>query len=838
MEDARHGNPSTSAKQNSQISASPYKPKILIPKRRQANRAVTGSSTSDINSAMSSTSINSGVDQEKALRPFENMAKRPLTTVYDQAIQRVQEWNAALNAGPKPPLKTVRRKPNLHENPGPTGPSGAHTLDVGQSSSGSLEAHLKAIADQPQAIWKRNLMDGRDVSSIVTTRLKDDQEGNVWDNDFAGSPDLAKFAQGRPPKPSKEEADNARTIRPIKSPIHSPDPSAAEHGANSIGKFPVSSVPMWLEAKEDYSADLDFDENAFSQKISRLRQSSTGQKRESKQDMIQTARAPSPSQPPTPSKLPKNDSVPRRPRLISPQSPLSRSISRSNSFRGAEVNDEQAKQTLSRLSKYAEVEDEGYDDVFIAEDEKRFGSINSTSSDPLKLNVKRVSKALGEDEDNDDEANDPFAEIEDSFTAFDVEANLIRDKNAMICGSINRMIDDLQPSSPEEVLREASQGLLSLLEGSLELQDHFVVAHGMLAVLEVLETKPSRDVTLNLLGIVNMAVAADLSVMEHICLTGGIPVIMVSRPRGLAIKHAAQAANIVEQNFISKRYSLETRLEASLFVRRLTSSALTLQMFISCRGIRMLVELLDEDYSVNKILVLNALEGVETVFNLQSPTPKNEFCRMFVREGVAEPLSTALLNIVKDNSEEAETSKKRILLLLLLFCQTGQSDARIRDAFGSRSFVICLLRSLPRLSPSLLLIGLRSIKHLSTSQPLLDVLQNADAIRTLIDLLGEKIGAPGMNEICSHVLQTLFNLCRLSRSRQEEAAQNGLLPLLQQIIKINSPLKEFALPLLCDMANAGKSARRQLWKIDGVQRCQRKQPVLKTVCWRKVQQKP
>lgn len=56
-----------------------------------------------------------------------------------------------------------------------------------------------------------------------------------------------------------------------------------------------------------------------------------------------------------------------------------------------------------------------------------------------------------------------------------------------------------------------------------------------------------------------------------------------------------------------------------------------------------------------------------------------------------------------------------------------------------------LLRSIPRLSPPLLLIALRSIKHLSTSQPLLDVLQNADAIRTLIELLGEKLGVPGMN---------------------------------------------------------------------------------------------
>jgi hypothetical protein len=55
-----------------------------------------------------------------------------------------------------------------------------------------------------------------------------------------------------------------------------------------------------------------------------------------------------------------------------------------------------------------------------------------------------------------------FLQIEDSFTAFDVEANLVRDKHAMICGSINRMIDDLQPSSPE-----ASQGLVSILPSVL-----------------------------------------------------------------------------------------------------------------------------------------------------------------------------------------------------------------------------------------------------------------------------------------------------------------------------------------------------------------------------------
>lgn len=41
-------------------------------------------------------------------------------------------------------------------------------------------------------------MDGRDVSPPVTASLKEEPEGSVWDNDFAESPDLAKFVQSKP----------------------------------------------------------------------------------------------------------------------------------------------------------------------------------------------------------------------------------------------------------------------------------------------------------------------------------------------------------------------------------------------------------------------------------------------------------------------------------------------------------------------------------------------------------------------------------------------------------------------------------------------------------------
>lgn len=38
---------------------------------------------------------------------------------------------------------------------------------------------------------------------------------------------------------------------------------------------------------------------------------------------------------------------------------------------------------------------------------------------------------------------------------------------------------------------------------------------------------------------------------------------------------------------------------------------------VRCRGLKVLVELLDEDYALNKDLVLSALEGIDSVFELQ-----------------------------------------------------------------------------------------------------------------------------------------------------------------------------------------------------------------------------
>lgn len=144
-----------------------------------------------------------------------------------------------------------------------------------------------------------------------------------------------------------------------------------------------------------------------------------------------------------------------------------------------------------------------------------------------------------------------------------------------------------------------------------------------------------------------------------------------------------------------------------------------------------------------------------------------------------------------------------------------------------------LLRACELLEPEYLVNMLKAVKHLSMSATLLEVLQNANAIDILVKIIDEQSSGPYsavcyflsslmhslnsamIQEICNHVFQTCYNLCRLNKPRQEEAAQAGIIPCLKRVIPTKSPLKQFALPILCDLASASKSCRILLWQHDG-----------------------
>lgn len=122
------------------------------------------------------------------------------------------------------------------------------------------------------------------------------------------------------------------------------------------------------------------------------------------------------------------------------------------------------------------------------------------------------------------------------------------------------------------------------------------------------------------------------------------------------------------------------------------------------------------------------------------------------------------------------------------------------------------------MTPSHQITMLKFIKNMSMCSTVLDALHSADAIDFLIDVLSHsmKKGAKNFREVSNQVLNTMFNLCRLSKERQEYAASNGIIPLLLKIMKTERPPKEFVLPILCDMAHSGSKGRRYLWQNNGL----------------------
>ncbi|KAI0445304.1 hypothetical protein F4803DRAFT_560213 [Xylaria telfairii] len=451
------------------------------------------------------------------------------------------------------------------------------------------------------------------------------------------------------------------------------------------------------------------------------------------------------------------------------------------------------------IQKFAENDEEDFSDIFGPGDNfTEKDDSDKGSEDGNLMVVSRLSNSswLGDDEDEDD----PFASMDPRWDEMDLEANIARDRHARLAERVEELVRSLKSTENEERLFELSGKLLELLWESNEVKDLIISAHGLLPILEILEpctVKSRQSMILQLLKVVNAIILDDVEIQENLCFVGGIPIIT---------------------KFAARQYSNEIRLEAAAFVRQMyQTSTLTLQMFVSAGGLNVLVEFLDEDYDSARDLVLIGVNGIWNVFELQGPTPKNDFCRIFSRSKILDPLALVLHRVLDEDVETdlAELIEGRIVNIFYLF---SQAENYVKEVVADRQVLKSVLKDLRRMTPSHQITMLKFIKNLSMLSTTLDTLHSADAIDLLIELLSSsmKKGHPHFREISNQVLNTMFNLCRLSKDRQEYAAVNGIIPILLKIMKTDRPPKEFALPILCDMAHSGSKGRRYLWQNKGL----------------------
>ncbi|KAI6114307.1 hypothetical protein F5141DRAFT_1105796 [Pisolithus sp. B1] len=683
---------------------------------------------------------------------------------FDEAVLKVQEWNEALKSPTRPSKHGTRSQAG--------GPPASPTQATRDKPGISLLQHsvlgLQQSVVGPLALKAPSNVGTKPVAAVgLVEKIREpapfvlqppEEQTDNWDDDFEDGPSFTKL-QGLEKismEDDKVEGDDySQTIRPSRSP--------AGPGTIPLAKAPAADMIPIVEDYSDLAADED--DLALQEKVADFKMKNSIRPGLFHPDDIKvlgiTPSSPGPKSAPLPglSRKTSRSSL----NIAGPNGPSSshvRSHSRSSSLVGSNASGSFGRSEAKRASshefdKYAEEDNEDYDDVF----GKASGSTLEQPMQTLQLNTRLSNKSWLGDEDDED---DPFAEIDEGFAEDDLEANLAT--------LVNQLIDELTPSAPDFQLRDACDQLINIMSENPEMLVQLVSSHGMLAILEVLEGRCSRDVLMKLLHIINLLVTSDLGFLESFCLIGGIPMMM---------------------GFTSKKYPSECRTEASNFIRLLChTSVLTLQMFIACRGLKVLVDLLDEDYTEQSELVVDALNGIGSVFELQSPTTKNDFCRMFIKEGLLDPLSSALLNVIGNSSPTTMEMKQKIIQILLVFSQVTQSDIHVRNAIGTRKIVRRLLRACELLEPEYLVQMLKAVKHLSMNANLLEVMQNANAIEILIRLLDEVKAGPH---------------------------STGIIPCLKRVIETSSPLKQFALPILCDLASAGKSCRNLLWQHNGLE---------------------
>lgn len=546
---------------------------------------------------------------------------RTKPTKYDEAVKSVQEWNEAL----KSPETISLRRSSRPEESSPTAISKSHMPTKAAKPTVPIDTPLQLPKQRPNT----------DVF-----RSPDLDEDDNWDDDFASSinPNALQLPHLKPQdnfngllsaEKLKRYAsfdalaedssydddffDGDQTVKSPVQPLRSNPFTNATNGTRQMNGSPSdlnTSITPEKDAKmlfssgppkddfpsprlrpgqrppalfrensvEDYSDLLAPDEGLFQKKVQRMR--------EQEEDSF----SPKLFHPSDLKSLPRSSRGPRRggslhEKPVPDEEYVEANIRRTNS--------------QVAIQKYAEDETEDFSDIFVDAEfqpspKKDDSPSTNSEKSTLRMHIanKMAGSWLGDEEDED-----PFAQLEEGLNAVDLESNVAEDRHARLCTAVESLVSSLKIGRPEDILAEVSDQIMQVLLESPDIKNVIISSHGMLPILELLETRPRADVTLRLLKIINTIILDNVEIQENLCFVGGIPIVT---------------------QFAHKKYPGEIRLQAAAFVRQVyQSSTLTLQMFISCGGLNVLVEFLEEDLETERDLVLIGVNGVWSVFALQ-----------------------------------------------------------------------------------------------------------------------------------------------------------------------------------------------------------------------------
>ena len=525
------------------------------------------------------------------------------STKYDEAVKSVQQWNEALKSPDHDSIRRSSRPSSLSPLPTSKDLKLHHRMStpaIAQKGSSFASARPNTEAFRsPDGDTNDNCWDDDFATSISPTALQlphlkpQDNFGGMlsadklkafatFDTVFEDSHIGGRSQSSRKLSGKFADVDPLETVKPYTPQKSRSDQKPAGPNTSSQRSWSKERVlraapenkPSVLKAMpktqnrtrpssdfredsvEDYSDLLDAstDEDAFQRKIEALK---IGDSRDDKNF---------------------------RPKLFHPSdlknTPRQSHPRKSGSLRHPPLYEEQTPSQLQRsrssleIQKYAEDDNEDIE-AFLEKDLVLPLQGSDSGSDRgtlLMSNSKHSTHSIEEEEEYDD----PFAQLEEEFDEMDLEANVARDRHARLCTFVEGLVGNLQATSPnDDEMDDITSQLIQVLSESPELKSVIISSHGMLPILETLEECTDKDIVLRLLKIINLIVFENVEMLENLCFVGGIPVV---------------------SEFALKKFSTDIRHEAAAFVRQICqTSTLALQMFVSCGGLNVLVYFLEED---------------------------------------------------------------------------------------------------------------------------------------------------------------------------------------------------------------------------------------------------
>ncbi|KAF2662178.1 hypothetical protein K491DRAFT_585543 [Lophiostoma macrostomum CBS 122681] len=764
---------------------------------------------------------------QSAKRTQSAFTGRP--TQYEKAVETVQEWNEALKSP-----NSLRKSARLASGPRKSPPSTATAAAAPRKPSVNVNLNIpkqRPIADSFRSPdmdvsdnWDDDFAESISVNALHLPHLKPkDNFGGFFSYDrlkaYAGvepvaeepssldgeatlkSPlNLQRHLQGRVETSKSESATSASIItapsstQPISQLMHAAerpeDPKTAFLRGGALAPRHKAAAAVRPERVfredtiEDYSDLTPQDDRAFEKRV-RAMQGSQPLSILPQNQVVMTS---SPAEI-FPSRIFHPTDLRTAPK--STRDARSNGSVRQRSASSTSTRKMQRSQSEIEIQKYAEKEQEDFSDVFgdIQKPTRAESDSGSEHSGMAMVTSKMASSFIIAD----DEDIDPFANLEEGLENINLENNVARDRDDRLVKQTEHLVNCLKTSSEVDQLVDIAEQLIQVLSESPDKRNIVFRSHGLLPILEILQTALPNDLVFLLLKIINLIIFEEAEFQESLSFLGGIPIIA---------------------NYAGRKYPSEIRKEAANFVQQMyQTSTLTLQMFIGCGGIQVLVEFLEEDIDSERDLVLIGVNGVWSVFELQGSTPKNDFCRILSRRSVLYPLSLVLNRVIEETGKLAKDIEGRIVNIFLIF---SQAESHVKDLVADRMILKRVLKDIRKMSPNNQVTMLKFIKNLSMLASTHDALQNSNAIDILIELLKDSKKHPREREISNQILNTMYNLCHHNKSRQEEAALSDIIPSLKEVVQQGGPLKEFALPILCELAHSGKIARKMLWDARGL----------------------